>query len=163
MGCSRAAPLRLRLPLEIAPRGQVVRGALGGESYRSGGVVFGEGGLEFLANAALFLRYAVGIVAFPFFHFGWQVNRGNWFASGIRDEFFNRGDYAFGIQLPFDQQAIRGQAAMQWAGGDTIEIWDQMAAKSAEAIEIEMSVASFQRVERPFDSANVAAERFFAL
>ena len=91
-----------------------------------------------------------------------QVNVGGTFAwSGV--EVVDRGDDALGIQMPFDEQAVGGQAAVQWARGDAIEVCNVAAADGAEAVDVEVSVFCFERIEGPFDEANAAAESVFAL
>ena len=91
-----------------------------------------------------------------------QVNVGGTFAwSGV--EVVDRGDDALGIQMPFDEEAIGGQAAVQWARGDAIEVWNVAAADGAEAVDVEVSVFCFEGIEGPFDEANAAAESVLAL
>jgi len=55
------------------------------------------------------------------------------------------------------------QAAMERTGGDAVEIRNELATDGAETIKIDVSVASFERVEGPLDTPNIAAEGFFAL
>ncbi len=107
---------------------------------------------------------------------GWPARcrryRGDWNADygggvgivgGIERLVVDGGDGAGGVEMPFGEEAISGEAAVERAGGDSVEIGDVVAGDGAEAIEIEMSVAGFERVESPFDAADVAAEGFFAL
>ncbi len=65
--------------------------------------------------------------------------------------------------MPFSEKAVGGNAAMERAGGNAVEIGNVFAGESAETIEIEMGVAGFEGVEGPFDKADVAPEGFFAL
>src|SRR5258708_4033386 len=65
--------------------------------------------------------------------------------------------------MPFSQEAVGGEVAVERARGDAVEIRDVGADDGAETIEIEVGVASFERVDGPFDQADVAAEGFFAL
>ncbi len=81
----------------------------------------------------------------------------------IADQFVDGGDDALGVQLPVNQQAISGQAAVQRAGGHAVEIGIECARDGAQAIEIEMGVAGLQRIEGPFNMANAAMQRFVAL
>jgi len=53
--------------------------------------------------------------------------------------------------MPFDEEAVGWHAAMQRAGGDPVKIGNVAAGDGAEAIEIEVSVFCFERVEGPFD------------
>jgi len=59
--------------------------------------------------------------------------------------------------VPFGEKAIGGESAMERAGSDAVEIGDEGAGDGAEAIEIEIGVADFERVEGPFDEADVAS------
>jgi len=65
--------------------------------------------------------------------------------------------------VPFDEETVGGEAAMERAGGDAVEIGDVVAGDGAEAIEIEMSVFGFEGIEGPFDEADVAAKGVIAL
>ena len=117
---------------------------------------------KFFADAGLLGFKALGIVLFPLLEFGGKMDGGGTFA-GIANEFVDGGDDAFGVELPVNEQTIGGQAAMEGAGGDTIKIGNVAAGDGAETIEIEMGVASFERVESPLDVTNAAMEGFFAL
>ena len=75
---------------------------------------------------------------------------------GVGREFVDGGDDALGVELPLGEEAIGGQAAMEWAGGDAVEIGNVTAGDGAETIEIEMGVASFEGIEGPLDETNVA-------
>jgi len=81
----------------------------------------------------------------------------------LRGHAIDGGDDAFGVEVPLRKQAVGRQAPMERAAGDAIEIGDVGADDGAQAIEIEMRVAGFQRVEGPFDEADIAGECFFAL
>ena len=83
--------------------------------------------------------------------------------AGIGAEFIDSGDDALGFKMPFDEQAIGGQAVMEWAGGDAVEIGDVVAGDGTEAIDVEVSVLGFEWIESPLDEADVAAEGVFAL
>ena len=83
--------------------------------------------------------------------------------GGGGEEVVNGGDYAGGIEVPFDEETVGGEAAMERAGGDAVEIGDVVAGDGAEAIEIEMSVFGFEGIEGPFDEADVAAKGVIAL
>jgi hypothetical protein len=72
-------------------------------------------------------------------------------------------DDARRFEMPLGEKAIGGQAAMERAGGDAVEIGDVIATDGAEPIEIEMSVLGFERIKSPFDEANAATEGVFAL
>ena len=71
--------------------------------------------------------------------------------------------YAVGIEPPFGDQAVRGQPRVQRAFGDAVAIWNVAPGDGAEAHEIEMRVFQFQRIECPFDQADVALQRVLAL
>ena len=81
----------------------------------------------------------------------------------LRGRAGNRGDNSRRMEMPFREQAIGFEAAMQRTGGDTVKIVEIFARDGAEAVEIEVRVANFKRIESPADQANVAADGFFAL
>lgn len=154
--------MRSRRPSEIAPGSQAIVGAGEGKADAGDGVAFGEPVKKFFANAGLLGFKAVGIVLFPLLKFGGEMNGGGTFA-GVADEFVDGGDDALGVELPIDEESIGGQAAMQWAGGDTVKIGKELPGDGSETIEIEMGVASFERVEGPLHVTYAAMEGFFAL
>ena len=82
-----------------------------------------------------------------------------WFGSEVADG----GDGARGVEMPFDEEAVRGHATVEGTGGDAIEIGDVAAADGAEAIDIEMGIFGFEGIEGPLDETNAAAECVFAL
>src|SRR5215471_12591484 len=148
---------------EVGPRVEEVVGAGGSETNGSGSVVFGEPGLEGGADVGLNLRdRGCG-----------RFGGGNWKGrrsgdrlsrdtdegrgvGGFRGDIVDGGDDALGVEMPFGEKAIGGQAAVQRAAGDPVKIGDVGTDDGAEAIEIEMRVAHFERVEGPFDEADVA-------
>ena len=69
-------------------------------------------------------------------------------SRGFGSEVVDGSDDARGIEMPFDEETVGGQAAMQRAGGDAVEIGDVAAGDGAETIEIEMSVFGFERDRR---------------
>jgi hypothetical protein len=178
--------------LEVGPGVEEVVGAGGGEADGGGGVVFGEPELEFGANLGLEVGgggrkrrgrrrrrrrgksgggfgwegsargFALGWPARSRRYHGWDVDFG-WGVCGVGGEVGDGGDGAGGVQVPFGEEAVGGKIAMERAGGDSVEIGDVGARDCAEAIEIEMRVAGFERVEGPFDQADIAREGFFAL
>jgi len=52
---------------------------------------------------------------------------------------------------------------MEGAGSNAVEVGDVSTDEGTETIEVEVGVAGFERVEGPFDQANVAGEGLFAL
>ncbi len=147
---------------KVAPWGEVVVGARESEAYGGGGVALGEPALEFGADAELKFGEARDVGGFPLLEFGGEMDGGRT-VGGVGSEFLDGGDNALGVKMPLDEEAVGGDAAVERAGGDSIEIGNELAGEGAETIEIEMSVASFERVEGPFDEANVAGEGFVAL
>lgn len=127
-----------------------------------GGVAFREPIGEFIAELGLETDQALDVVGFPLINFGGDVDDGGG-VGGLGEEVVDGGDYAGGIEVPFDEEAIGGKAAVERAGGDAVEIGDVAAADGAETIEIEMSVFGFEGIEGPFDEADVATEGVFAL
>lgn len=83
--------------------------------------------------------------------------------NGLASQVVDGGNYARGVEMPFRKEAIGGEAAVEWAGGDAVETRDVAAGDGAETIEIEMSVFDFQGIESPFDETDAAAEGVFAL
>jgi hypothetical protein len=83
--------------------------------------------------------------------------------GGLAEEVVDGGDYAGGIEMPLGEETIGGEAAVERAGGDAVEVRDVAAADGPEAIEIEMRVFCFERIEGPFDETDVAAEGVIAL
>jgi hypothetical protein len=81
------------------------------------------------------------------------------FGSEVADS----GDSARGIQMPFDEETVRGHAAVERAGGDAVEIGDVTAADGAETIDIEMSIFCFEGIEGPLNETNAAPEGVFTL
>ncbi len=73
------------------------------------------------------------------------------------------GDHARRVEVPFGQETISGQAAMKRTGGDAVKIRQIFPADGAEAIQIEIGVANFERIKGPADGAETAAQGFFAL
>src|SRR3984957_224326 len=65
--------------------------------------------------------------------------------------------------MPFGQQAIGSQTAMQRAAGDAVEIRQICSGNGPESIEIEVGIAKFERIESPADEANIPAECFVSL
>ena len=85
-------------------------------------------------------------------------------ASGRRKRIFGEDIfYAIGINPPFGDQAVGGQAGVQRAFGDSVAIRDEAAGDGAETHEIEVGVFQFERIEGPFDQANLAFQRVVAL
>jgi|SRR5271169_4045353 len=82
---------------------------------------------------------------------------------GIGGEVVDSRDDARRIEMPFDEEAIGGHAAMERAGGDAVKIGDVMAADGAETIEIKVRVLGFERVESPLDKTDATSEGVFAL
>jgi len=82
-----------------------------------------------------------------------------WLVGQIVDGRYGAG----GVEMPFGKESVGGDAAVERAGGDAVEIGDVTAADSAETIQIEVRVFGFKRIEGPFDEADAAAERVFAL
>ena len=110
-----------------------------------------RGGRKGRKTGGLVLSYWVG-----------EMDRGG--AVGeVRKEGVDGGDDALGVEVPFDKETIGGEATVEGAAGDTVEIGNEMAGDGAESVEIEMGVASLERVEGPFDETNAARERFVAL
>jgi len=132
-----------------------VVGAGGGETDRSGGVMLGKPVLEFTAN--------IGLDGGRVFEreLGYVDDGGRFRRFG--GDIVDGGDDALGVEMPFGEKAIRGQSAMQRAGGDAVKIGDIRANKGAEAIQIEVRVAGFERVEGPFDETDIARKGFLAL
>ena len=93
---------------------------------------------------------------------GGEMDVGGTFA-GFGGEIADGGDDARRVEMPFDEEAIGGHAAVERAGGDAIEIGDVAAADGAETIDVKMSVFCFERIEGPLDETNAAAECVFAL
>ena len=81
----------------------------------------------------------------------------------LRGEIVDGRDDAFAIEMPFDEEAIGRQAAMQWACGDAVEVGNIASANGPEPVDVEVGVLGFEGVKGPFDEANTAAERVFAL
>src|SRR5216684_6072716 len=52
---------------------------------------------------------------------------------------------------------------MQRAGRDPIQIGEIFSANRAEAVQIEVRIAKFERIERPLDEADATAQSFFSL
>ena len=119
--------------------------------------------LEFLADAGLEFDEAISLLGLgPAFEFGRKVDGGGG-VFGVAREITDGGDDAPGIELPFDEEAISGQAAMKRTGSDSIKIRNDFAADAAESIEIEMSVADFERVKGPLNETKVAGKSFVSL
>jgi hypothetical protein len=140
----------------------VVVGTCKGGADGGGGVAFGEPMLEFVADAGLEFGDARKIGGFPLLEFTGEMNGGG-AVDGIGSEIVDGGDDALGVEMPLSEETVSGKAAMEGAGGDSIEIGNELTREGTEAVEIEMSVARFQRIEGPFDEANVAREGFVAL
>jgi len=83
--------------------------------------------------------------------------------AGTGSQVVDGGDYARGIEMPFDQETVGGHAAMEGAGGDAVEIGDVTARNGAKTVEVEMGVFCFEWIESPFDETNAAAEGVLAL
>ena len=52
---------------------------------------------------------------------------------------------------------------MKRAGGDAVKIREKLANDGAKTHQVEVGVAQLERVKRPLDQGDSAAERFFAL
>jgi hypothetical protein len=148
--------------LEVAPRGEAVVDAGTGGAHTEDGVAFGKPIGKFGADEGVDFDDAIGIAGLPVLELGGKMDMGGTFA-GFGREVVDGSDDALGIEMPFDEEAIGGDAAVKRARGDAVEIGNVAAADGAEAIDIEMSVFGFKRVEGPFDEANAAAESVFAL
>jgi len=172
-GRSKVRPLH-GLGLEVGPGGEAVVGAGGSEANSGGGVAFGEPLGELAADAGLEIDDRRGRGAssserrtqrargLALQHKGGEMNHGGR-AGGLAGKVLNGRDDAWGVQMPFDQKAIGGDAAVERAGGDAVETGDVAAADGAETIEIEMGVFGFEGIESPFDKTDAAAESVFAL
>lgn len=144
--------------LEVAPGGEAVVDARASGANANDGVPFGkpigelgaDAGLEFDERGVLGAR-GVGEmdVSGTFARFGSEVVDG--------------GDYALGVETPFDEEAVGGQATVERTIGHAVEIGNVAAADGSEPVDIEMSVFGFEGIEGPFDEANAATESVFAL
>ena len=147
---------------KIAPGSETVIGAGEGEADASDGIAFGKPVEELFADTSLFGFETLGIVLLPLLEFGGEMDGGRTF-NGVAHEFIDGGDDTPGVELPVDKESIGGQAAVERAGGDSIEVRNKAARDGAEAVEIEMSVAGFEGIEGPFDVTDAAMEGFVAL
>src|SRR5215469_5633792 len=149
-------------------------GAGRGEADGGGGVIFREPMLEFGADASLqFGDCGWGSRRSKGFGGVWNRRRPGGRRSRDVDEGGGFGEFgrevadgcydALGVEMPLGEKAVGRQVAVKRARSDAIEIRDVNAHDSAESIEIEMRVADFERVEGPFDEADVAREGFLAL
>ena len=91
-----------------------------------------------------------------------KMNVGGAFAR-FGSEVIDGGDDTLGFEMPLDEEAIGGHAAMKRAGGDAIEIGDVAAADGAETVDVEVGVFGFEGIEGPLDETNAATEGVFAL
>jgi hypothetical protein len=148
--------------LEVGVGGEAVVDAGTSGADTEDGVAFGKPVGEFLADAGLDFDDFVGIGLFPILEFGGEMDVGGTVA-GFGSEFVNGGDDTLGLQVPFDEEAIRGHVAMERAGGDAVEIRDVFAGDGAETIDVEVGVFGFEGIEGPFDEADVAAKSVFTL
>jgi hypothetical protein len=148
--------------LEVGPGLEVVVGVGGGTMEGCGGVAFSEPFGEIGAELGLESDQSLGVVGFPLINFGGDVDGGGG-VGGLGEEVVDGGEHAGGIEMPFNEEAVGGKAAVERAGGDAVEIGDVTAGDGAEAIEIEVGVFCFEGIEGPFDEADVATEGVFAL
>src|SRR5580698_5627346 len=52
---------------------------------------------------------------------------------------------------------------MEGTGGNAIEVWFVGACDAAEAVQVEVGISQFERIEGPLDEADISGESFFAL
>ena len=83
--------------------------------------------------------------------------------EGLASEIVDGGEDARGFEMPFREETIGGNAAVERAGGNAVEIGDVAAADGAETVEVEMRVFGFEGIEGPFDETDAAADGVFAL
>ena len=76
---------------------------------------------------------------------------------------FGNAFHAFGIEPPFWDETVRGNARMQWARRNPVAIGNVAADDHAEARDVEVAVFGFERIECPFDEREAAIERVLAL
>lgn len=149
-------------PLEVGVGGEAVVDAGASGADTEDGVAFGEPAGESLADAGLDFDDFVGIGGFPILEFGGEMDVGGTVA-GFGSEFVDGGNDTFGFEVPFDEEAVGRHVAMERAGSDAVEIGNVFAGDGAEAIDVEVGVFGFERIEGPFDETDVAAESIFAL
>jgi hypothetical protein len=167
---------------KVGVRGEAIVYAGGSEAYADYGITLGEPSGEFGADAGLqidpwsiawahglALRFASGAHRkilrsddlLGEYGIGEMDVGGTVARSG--NQVVDGGDYARGIEMPFDQEAVGGHAAMEGAGGNAIEIGDVTARDGAETVEVEVRVFGLEGIERPLDETNATAEGVFAL
>src|SRR5580704_15844149 len=71
--------------------------------------------------------------------------------------------HAIGINPPFGNEPVGGQARVQRTFGDAVAVRDESLGDGAEADEIKVRVFQFQRIKGPFDQADVALQGILAL
>jgi hypothetical protein len=142
------------VPLKVGVRGEAVINARGHAADGSRGVAFGEPGCELGSEVRLEIDERRNSVR--------EMNL-CWTFTGLGSQSVNRGGDARRIEVPFDQEPVSGDAAMERASGDAVEIGNVAARDRAKAIEIEVSVFGFEGIKGPLDKANVAAKGLFAL
>src|SRR5712664_999186 len=65
--------------------------------------------------------------------------------------------------MPFDQQPVRPQTAMQRTGRDAVQIGLIFPADGAKPVQIEVRVAKLERIERPLNEPDSATQGFGSL
>ena len=157
------------MTLKIGVGREAVVNARGSGADSGGGVAFGEPVCEFGTDARLKIdqlgvararglvlscrcgEYGIGEMDVS--------GRGAWFGNQV----VNGRDNAGGIEMPFDEEAVGGHAAMERAGGDAVKIGNVAAGEGAQTIEVEVGIFGFERIKGPFDETNAASEGVFTL
>lgn len=68
-----------------------------------------------------------------------------------------------GGEVPLDEEAVRGQAAVKRAAGDAVKVGEVNADDAAKFAEVEVGVGCLEGVEGPMDGAKAALEGVLAL
>src|SRR5271155_2840158 len=132
-------------------------------SFNSGGnVAFLEATLEIRAEGRLDAQSGGTVFLLEFR----QIRRnGDGFSCGIGRERVGREDTfdALGIEPPFRDEPIGGEAVVQRAIREAIAIRQVAAHDGAEAREVEARIFQLEWIEGPFDERDAALESILAL
>jgi len=83
--------------------------------------------------------------------------------AGFGSEVVDGGDGTRGIEMPFDEKTVSGHASVKRTGGDAVEIGDVTAGDGAKAVDVEVRVLCFERVEGPLDEMDTSTKGVFPL
>src|SRR5215831_17624877 len=148
--------------LELAPGYQLVGAARGRPGNAQRGVTLGKLVGEFGANRSLQFLHLRQVARRPVFQQRRYLNRARKLRTG--HQFPAKGrEHPRRVEIPLGDQAVGCESAVQGAAGNSVKIRQVAPGYGAQTVQVEVCIAHLQRIERPLDQADVAAQGFLPL